>query len=268
MRLTTHLDEESAIRRSGTGTTVPDDSGTANDTLAVVVAGFVATDEQWTQFECNWNDSLRQFRISHFHMKEFAHSVGEFSRFRQAKEERESFLRQLLSHIKLRVTYTVAHAVLMNDYRKVNEIYALDYGFPPYALAGRSCVARINLWAEKHGIPKQQIRHVFEDGSAGKTKLYESALRDHGIHVTFMEKGECAALQAADLLAYEALATNRAIFEKGITEFEKLRYPIRQLESLIRDSYDFGSYTVKDLENFCVNAPIPRRDSLVAKTVV
>ena len=81
-----------------------DDSGTANDTLAVVVAGFVATDEQWTHFERNWNDSLRQFGISRFHMREFAHSVGEFSRFKQNKGERESFLRQPLSHIKLRVT--------------------------------------------------------------------------------------------------------------------------------------------------------------------
>jgi hypothetical protein len=242
-----------------------DDSGTANDTLAVVVAGFVAADEQWTNFDRNWNGSLRQFGISRLHMKEFAHSLGEFSKFKHNKGERDFFLRQLLSHIKVRVTLTIAQAILMNDYRRVNEIYALDYGFPPYALAGRSCVARINLWAEKHGIPKQQVRHVFEDGSTGKTKLYESALRDHGMQVTFVKKGGCAALQAADLLAYETLHINRAIFEKGITEFEKLRYPIRQLESLIRDPYDFGSYTEKDLENFCVNAPIPRRDSLVTK---
>jgi hypothetical protein len=242
-----------------------DDSGTSDDTVAVVVAGFVATDGQWAQFDRNWNDSLRQFGISRLHMSEFAHSVGEFSRFKQNKEDRELFLRQLLCHIKLRVTFPVAAAILMNDYRRVNEMYALDYGFPPYALAGRSCLARINLWAEKRGIPKQQIRHVFEDGSSGKTRLYESALRDHGMQVTFVKKGECAALQAADLLAYETLATNRAIFEKGIAEFEKLRYPIRQLESLIRDPYDFGSYTEKDLENFCVNAPIPRRDTLVTK---
>src|SRR6266446_791739 len=110
-----------------------DDSGTAGDTLAVVVAGFVATDKQWTEFDRNWNDSLKQFGISHFHMREFAHSVGEFSKFRQNKEEREFFLRQLLSHIKLRVTYSNAHAVLIDDYSKVNSVYALDYAFPPYA---------------------------------------------------------------------------------------------------------------------------------------
>jgi hypothetical protein len=150
----------------------------------------------------------------------------------------------------------------------VNEIYALDYAFPPYALAGRTCVARINLWAEKRGIPKEQIHHVFEDGSAGKSKLYESVLRDHRIEVTFKKKNECVALQAADLFAYETLASNRFIFEKGIVDFNKLRYPIRQLEPLFRDPFGWGTYTREMLEEFCRNAPIPRRDSLVAKTVV
>jgi len=243
-----------------------DDSGTADDTVAVVVAGFVATDEQWPHFERNWNDTLRQFGISHFHMKEFAHSVGEFSQFKQNKEEREFFLGQLLSHIKLRVAYSNAHAVLMDDYRRVNSVYALDYALPPYALAGRTCVARINVWAEKRGIPKEQIRHVFEDGSAGKRMLYESVLRNHRIEVTFKKKDECVALQAADLFAYEMLAANRFIFEKGIVDFHKLRYPIRQLEPLLREPYDWGTYTQKNLEEFCKKAPIPRRDALVAKT--
>jgi hypothetical protein len=240
-----------------------DDSGTADDTLAVVVAGFVATDKQWPHFERNWNDTLRQFGISLFHMKEFAHSVGEFSRFKQNKPDREFFLRQLLSHISVRVTYPTAHAVLMKPYRKVNETFALDYAFPPYALAGRTCVARINLWAERRGIPREQIHHVFEDGSAGKSKLYESVLRDHRIEVTFKKKNECVALQAADLFAYETLASNRFIFEKGIVDFDKLRYPIRQLEPLFRNPYDWGTYTEESLEEFCRNAPIPRRDSLV-----
>jgi hypothetical protein len=241
-----------------------DDSGTADDTLAVVVAGFVAADEQWPHFERNWNDTLRQYGISRFHMKDFAHSLGEFSQFKSNKEDREDFLRKLISHIKLRVVYSNAHAVLMDHYRRVNAIYALDYAFPPYALAGRTCVARINLWAEKRGIRKNEIQHVFEDGSAGKRKLYERVLRDHGIEVAFKKKEECVALQAADLFAYEMLAGNRFIFEKGVVDYNKLRYPIRQLESLLRDPYDWGTYTEQSLEEFCKNAPIPTRESLTA----
>src|ERR1700722_12564024 len=100
-----------------------DDSGSPTDTLAVVVAGFVAEDAQWTGFERNWNDTLEQFGISLFHMKEFAHSRGEFSKWKDhqrienQKRERETFLRQLVGHIILRARHSFGHAVLMNDYQ-------------------------------------------------------------------------------------------------------------------------------------------------------
>ena len=193
-------------------------------------------------------------------MRDFAHSLREFAPFKADKEGRELFLRQLLSHIILRVTYTNAHAVLMKDYRQVNGEYVLD-SFPPYALAGRTCIARVNLWAERRGVPKNSIQHVFEDGSTGKKELYQSVLRDHGVEVSFKGKNECVPLQAADLFAHEILAANRFVFEKGITEFRQLRYPIRQLEPLMRDQYDWGTYTREDLEEFCRKVRLPRRDS-------
>jgi hypothetical protein len=83
-----------------------------------------------------------------------------------------------------------------------------------------------------------------------------------------MKKEETVALQAADLFAYEMLAGNRAIFEKGVMDFDKLRYPIRQLRKFLRDPYDWGTYTQQNLETLCEKARIPRRDSLVAKTGV
>ena len=212
-----------------------DESGTHDDSLAVVVAGFVATNEQWVEFERNWNDTLKQFGITRFHMRDFNHSLREFSKFKHSQQDRQWFLRQLLSHINLRVAYSVGHAVLIADYLKVNAAYALDSRFSPYALAGRTCVARINLWAEKRDIPKKRICHVFEDGAAGKGLLYDSVLRDHEMKVLFKKKEECVALQAADLFASEMLAGNRRIFEEGIVDFEKLRFPIRELSRLMHD---------------------------------
>jgi len=53
-----------------------DESGSP-DAQAVVVAGFVASDDQWKEFERNWNESLQKFGISYFHEVEFAQSVGD-----------------------------------------------------------------------------------------------------------------------------------------------------------------------------------------------
>jgi hypothetical protein len=235
-----------------------------DDSLAVVVAGFVATNEQWVEFERKWNDTLKQFGISLFQMRDFSHSLREFSAFKQRQEDRQRLLRQLLSNIILRVTYSVGHAFLMADYRKVNSMYALDYRFPPYALAGRSCIARINLWAEKLGIPKEQIQHVFEDGAPVRGRLCDGVLRDHEMKLSFKKKDECVELQAAELLASEKLAGNRGIFDNGIVDFKKLDFPLRQLRGLVRDPLDWGTYTQENLEEFCMSAQIPRRESLTA----
>jgi len=243
-----------------------DDSGSPDDTLAVVVAGFVASDEQWIHFERNWNDTLKQFGISLFHMKDFAHSVGEFKKFKGNKEDREWLLSQLLSHIKLRVRHSCGHAVLMDDFRTVNNRYALEsFGITPYSLWGRTCLASVGNWAKQWSIAEGQIGYVFEDGSKGKGTLEQRILRDKEIRPVFKKKCESVPLQAADLFAYEMLAGNRDIFKKSVDTFDGLRYPIRQLSVLLRQPLDWGTYVQKDLEAFCESAGIQRRDSLTAE---
>lgn len=244
-----------------------DDSGSPDESLAVVVAGFVASDEQWKHFERNWNETLNRFGISLFHMKEFAHSIGEFSRFKCNRADREWLLRQLLAHVRLRTRHSCGHAVLMQDYREVSQVYPLDSGLTPYALCGRTCVASVSAWAKRNGIPESSVLHVFEDGSKGRGKLIDRMLTDKGIRPEFRKKHECVQLQAADLFAYEVLAGNKAVFEKGVRDFEALRFPLRQLTVPDTQGIDMGVYTRADLETFCENAGILRKDALAARSV-
>jgi hypothetical protein len=246
-----------------------DESGSP-DALAVVVAGFVASDDQWREFERNWNESLNEFGISHFHAVEFAQSVGEFGKWKGHEKtpvlqlERQRFLRQLLAHIKLRARFCCSHIVRMADYRKVNGAYFLA-AVQPYALCGRTAVASVSAWASRSEIPENQIRHVFEDGAKHKGFLQKRLIKDKGFNPIFMKKDEAVPLQAADLLAYETLLGIRSIFEKGVIDFDELRYPLRMLDEVPHRMIDWGTYSEKDLENFCLNARIPRRDSIDSK---
>ncbi len=54
-----------------------DASGKERDPI-LVVGGFVASVDSWLQFDDTWNVSLADFGIQYFHMKEFAHSTGQF----------------------------------------------------------------------------------------------------------------------------------------------------------------------------------------------
>lgn len=225
------------------------------------MAGFVASDEQWERFERNWNETLKKFNVSLFHMKEFAHFRGDFAQFKYDPKRREWFLAQLLSHIKLRVRHSCGHAVMMDAFRNVSETYDFEqFRITPYSLAGRTCIASVSNWAKKWSIAENQIRHVFEDGSKGKGTLALRAQADKKIAPIFKKKSESVPLQAADLFAYEMLLSTRDILTKGADSWEALRYPIRQLGDLLRDPYDWGIYETDDLTALCQNAGILRKD--------
>src|SRR5215831_17772262 len=76
-----------------------DGSGSPADTAAVVVAGFVAPVDQWVDFERNWNECLKHFGVSALHMREFAHSRGEFSSWKGNETKRRHFLGRLITII-------------------------------------------------------------------------------------------------------------------------------------------------------------------------
>jgi hypothetical protein len=152
----------------------------------------------------------------------------------------------------------------MVDYRKVNGVYILD-AVQPYALCGRTAVASVSEWGSRNKIPEAQIRHIFEDGAKHKGFLLKRLIMDKGFEPIFKKKDEAVPLQAADLLAYETFVGIRSIFEKGVTDFDDLRYPLRMLDEVSHRMVDWGTYSEKDLETFCLNARIPRRDSIDAK---
>jgi hypothetical protein len=233
---------------------------------AVVVAGFVASDKQWVEFERNWNDTLQEFGVSGFHAREYFHSVGEFAKWANHRsnpeiaEMRQRFLRQLIAHIKLRSRLCYSHAVRMASYHKVDEVYFLR-AMRPYELCGRTAVKSVTDWANRNQIPQNQITHVFEDGAKHKGFLEKRIVTDKKFEPVFKNAAEAVPLQAADLLAYETLLGLRAIFEHGVTDFDDLRYPLRKLDEIPHRMEDWGIFEEHNLEDICKNIGIPRRDS-------
>ena len=237
------------------------------DQEAGVVAGLVASDKQWVEFERNWRDTLHLFGVSEFHAKEYFHSVGEFAQWAdhrsnpETAETRQRFLRQLIAHIKLRCRLCYSHAVRMASYHKVDEVYFLR-GMRPYELCGRTAVKSVADWADRNLIPQNQIAYIFEDGAKHKGFLEKRILRDKKFELVFKTAAEAVPLQAADLLAYETLLGLRAIFERGVTDFEDLRYPLRRLDEIPHREEDWGLYEEHNLEDLCKKIGIPRRDSV------
>lgn len=155
-----------------------DASGAPDDCEAVVVAGFVATAEQWIEFQRNWEDALRAYGVSELHMRHYAHSLKEYASWKGDQHKRRRFLERLINIIKTRVRHSFVNSVMMDGYRQVDQRYVLNETNKPYALAGIACLNKVNKWAAQWGIDQKTIAYMFEDGDKDKSDLTRSVERN------------------------------------------------------------------------------------------
>lgn len=240
-----------------------DSSGTPDQDAAVVVAGFVAEDHQWLEFDRNWTDTLKLFEVSSLHMREFAHSLGEFTTWKGDNHKRARYLKSLISHLTLRARHSFVSSVMMKDYQDVDSRYQLHEFSTPLALTGCTCVNKVWNWADKWGIDRATITYVFEDGDKDKGDLTKRMNQHFKINPKFKSKEDCIAFQAADLLAYEHLLANRKIYEvgAGVLGIEDLRRSLQALQSIPHggEGIDWGVHDLETLDRSVNGDRLPRR---------
>lgn len=206
-----------------------DESG---DQHIKVFAGFVAANDQWERFEKEWPDVLRRFEAPPLHMRTFAHSINEFATWKGDERRRIRFLEALTGVIRIRTRTSFATAVLINGFEDVaNQYPDIREHYTPFGIAANSCIVRVVRWADRSQIPRADIALMFEDGAAEKKAFVREAKEHLGVEITsaFAKKGEYAAFQAADLLAFEYLLSNRRIAAAGPVFFDELRKPLQAL---------------------------------------
>jgi Protein of unknown function (DUF3800) len=206
-----------------------DESG---DQEIKVFAGFVAANDQWEKFELEWHEVLRRFSSPPLHMRTFAHSLDEFSERKGDEPRRSALLKALLGVIRIRTRTFFASAVRAGDFEEVATRYPeLRKNHTPFTIAGNSCILKAARWANRYQIPRSDVALVFEDGAGEKKTFVRHAKQHLGFHPSFAKKDKFAAFQAADLLAFEYLLSNRAIMAAGDGNlgFDKLREPLKAL---------------------------------------
>src|SRR5450631_1240772 len=90
-----------------------DDSGHPDDQMTVVVAGFIATEDQWRLFERDWRNILDPFGIDIFHMTDVEASN------RWSRIEKDLIVERLVRTITTRAQYHISEIVLMDDYKEI-----------------------------------------------------------------------------------------------------------------------------------------------------
>jgi hypothetical protein len=195
-----------------------------------VVAGYTGTAQKWDGFEIDWKLLLAHYKVPYLHMRELAHWIGPYAKWKERPMVRNHFLRDASEIIRSKVQMGFTCFVWHLSFQRVNALYKLEECFStPYALSGYLCMAIAEQWRAKGGKP--EIKYVFEDGGIDKGGLVRgtTSILPHMPTPTF-EAGKdwkpsrkwpqgrkgLVHLQAADYLAYENRKALTDRINKGI----------------------------------------------------
>lgn len=198
-----------------------DESGHPDDpnSQVVSVAAIVSTQAGWHKFCDEWTLTLERYHVTRLHMKDYAHSRGEFATWKGDDTKRRDFLAELVSTVKATVQFAHVSSLAGDDWKATMydedgggklEIVQQHQQRVQYVFPFWCCLDRI---ADTWLLPKdQKLAYIFEAGVSGKgaiCKFFEEwklAQNRHGTRVgalSFDDKSSHPGLEAADLLAYE-----------------------------------------------------------------
>jgi uncharacterized protein DUF3800 len=243
-----------------------DESGTPDESPFVVVAGYLASVNEWRQFNDRWGRVLTEYGVPYFHVKEYAHSRGAFESWKGQERKRKRFARGLTSQIRRSVRAGFAAIVDVSDWRRANHRYELDTpglegGLACYPLCGKLCVELVRVWCENHRFPLGGVEFVFHNGAKDKGKLIRRLEIDHGITPIFDPRSTgnfpVPGVQAADFLASE---NGKHAPEIALKHFD--REPRKSFVRLVLGVHTRTLFCNYDwIEKLALSAGLPTRSS-------
>jgi hypothetical protein len=235
------------------------------------VCGWLANANQWKEFEYGWKLFLAKNDVPYFHMREFAHSVGPFAKWKGKGGTRRGFMRaaaQIIVDTIERGFFCCVSDQIFEDFDKKYELR--NFFGSPYALAGRTCANMVVEWASTPTtFPRRDIEYVFEDGAVDKGGLIDAMKINPRLSAPIFLPGRdqkptkksptgkqgTVPLQAADYLAYEISKFTRE-HQNIKTDPSKFRASLGILpEKKVKKMF----FTESKMEIMCNMIGIPRR---------
>jgi hypothetical protein len=151
---------------------------------AYSVAGYIATIEQWEQFDSEWRTMLAEFGVGYMRKSDLEHLQGDFKKWRSLpKPEQEALKKGInqkaISIIKRRVSAGFAASVKKPDWEAVDKkrwVAIMGSGF--YAVGAKSCMWLVAGWAKEHR--RKSIDYFYESGAKGAGELDAMIRKIHG----------------------------------------------------------------------------------------
>lgn len=199
-----------------------DESGTHDGSSRTVMAGCLATVEQWQELENRWSVLLGAYGLRYIHAKEMRHGEGPFKYL--GFDRRSELMRQLLSVLEVQSKFFVCVILENHDferyYRSPDKQERKRRGVvdSKYGVCFRVFLRAVAQLANTY-LPGEEMTITLEaghkNGGAAETIFAEFKNDDPELAgivkgVAYVDKKEAFGVQAADLLAY--------VYFRGIQE--------------------------------------------------
>lgn len=207
------------------------------------MAGFIAPAGVWEVFDERWREHMRiaEFKKP-FHMKDFAHKEGQFECWKESKYEpiRKLFYGRLLDIVVETKATPVGVVVSLKDFGSLTEAQRISFK-NPYYIGFQTCThgAAIEAVFEEPGEKVAMVYSYngkFGTNNGGSAEQLWYAIkgaydfRDRMGTYASSTPAEFAALQAADLFAYELCHE----FENQIKRpSDGMRYGLRRILDMV-----------------------------------
>ena len=208
-----------------------DASGTVHDKPYLIVAGYLASTDDWISFDGQWTERLPE-GIAYFRRSECATNTGQFVGWNKKEAEKDKLLRDLIEIINS-TTIGKTGCIVENHILKANLSPKVEAQFHlhAYAFAGIVSISEFYKWREKEQI-NAPFELIFEKGDDGAKELRkcmdifgtpEPLFR--GKVDSYDRKGNLiprfTGLQAADFLAWEMSRLKHGIFSPYLELLDK-----------------------------------------------
>lgn len=187
-----------------------DESGTHDGSSAIVVAGYLSSEERWEDFARAWTDMLRETSLIRWHQVHFAHSVKEYTGW--ADKKRVESMQRVTKIINETVICGVVCGVDATAFKELSPRFSTP-PYAPYAFCAMVCFKHLEKWAAEN-FHSDPIDCIFESGAQGGgeiSRMVQDLMSDEDGDklsfrigsVRFESKKDVLPVQAADVLAYE-----------------------------------------------------------------
>jgi hypothetical protein len=209
-----------------------DESGHSADPKArhMGLSAIIAPEAAWTELTDRWKNALMESSVPHFHMSEFAHSLGPFTGW--SEEQRRSLLAKLVDALVAAKPSIFGAVLKLEAWRALAPEDAALFVDP-----WDPCLQECAFFAAAHGatVGQATVDFVFSQQPEfeGKVRQLWELLRKRPFPMTAL--GECrfddmrreVRLQVADLVVYEVVLAHDQV-ARGATKF---RYPFERIRS-------------------------------------